>query len=64
MIFCLLLSVGLENAKVVGWVLEVCGSDTTTFFSCIVKGTAGSTTYKLLFSQVHMETLQLVGHYV
>lgn len=35
----------MENAKVVGWVLEVCGSDPTTFFSCIVTGNGGSILY-------------------
>lgn len=34
----LALKAGVENAKVVGWLLEMRVSDTPTFFSCTVEG--------------------------
>lgn len=33
-----LLSAGVENAKTVGWLSEMCVSDAATFFWCIVTG--------------------------
>ena len=39
LIICIyMLNAGMENAKVVGWVLEMCVSDTATFFPCTVTG--------------------------
>lgn len=39
LIICIfVLNAGVENAKVVGWVLEMCVSDTATFFPCTVTG--------------------------
>lgn len=32
------LSAGVENAKTVGWLSEMCVSDAATFFWCIVTG--------------------------
>jgi hypothetical protein len=34
----LYLTAGVENAKTLGWVLEMCFSNSATFFSCIVTG--------------------------
>lgn len=48
-----LLSVGLENAEIVGGISEVCITDTATFISCFVTGIIlSSTSYLISFLHV------------
>lgn len=41
--FYFILNAGVAYAKTLGWFLKMCVSDTATFFSCIIAGTAFST---------------------
>lgn len=45
-----LVDADLETAKIVAWLLEMCVSDTATFFPCLVGGTRNVIEERMSFS--------------